>query len=284
MKKLLAFLLVVMLSCLTLIRALSETMERYTIGSITYSVPSTWKFLGEPDEETQVLQYGSDPPTGVIFIMSMGDDGLTSVHWDMSLILDKITEGNSELYPGIEKQDEEMLPKYHLALPFEYIAYNEYPAKGILIDCNDGKMIMLYCFFANGDTKARDSVFESLIASLMFSSDEYYPPKEPTSSPKGFNIYSTPFNGLAFSNFLYDRWNSVDNASISGRVKNNNSYSVDGYFYILFYKNNMLVKSVLAALPLEGLPAGETGSWSTLIEAVNYDRVEYSDSTVYRAD
>lgn len=86
-----------------------------------------------------------------------------------------------------------------------------------------------------------------------------------------------PFENLEFSNFLYEEYPS-GNANISGVVKNHNSFSVDGYFYILFYKNDKLVHTELSGLPT--IPAGGTGIWSDIIYGVEYDYVEYADSNV----
>lgn len=86
-----------------------------------------------------------------------------------------------------------------------------------------------------------------------------------------------PFENLEFSNFLYEEYPS-GNANISGMVKNHNNYTVDGYFYILFYKNDKLVHTELSGLPT--IPAGGTGVWSDIIYGVEYDYVEYADSNV----
>lgn len=88
-----------------------------------------------------------------------------------------------------------------------------------------------------------------------------------------------PFENLEFSNFLYEEYPS-GNANISGMVKNHNNYTVDGYFYILFYKNDKLVHTELSGLPT--IPAGGTGVWSDIIYGVEYDYVEYADSNVIR--
>ena len=97
-------------------------------------------------------------------------------------------------------------------------------------------------------------------------------------SPKGYNS-SIPFENLEFTDFLYEE-HSNGNANISGVIKNHNNYTIDGYFHILFYKNNRLVHTELSALPT--IPAGGIGVWSDLIYAVDYDRVEYADSNVIR--
>ena len=55
---------------------------------------------------------------------------------------------------------------------------------------------------------------------------------------------------------------------------------MDGYFYILFYRNNKLVHTELSALPT--IPAGASGVWSDLIYDVDYDRIDYADSNVIR--
>lgn len=111
------------------------------------------------------------------------------------------------------------------------------------------------------------------IAMLIGSggSDKIPPPKTYDSS--------IPFENLEFSDFLYEE-HSNGNASISGIVENHNNYTVDGYFYILFYKNNKLVHTELSALPT--IPAGASGVWSDLIYDVDYDRIEYADSNVIR--
>ena len=88
-----------------------------------------------------------------------------------------------------------------------------------------------------------------------------------------------PFENLEFTDFIYEGYSS-GNASISGMVKNHNSFAVDGYFYILFYKDDKLVHTELSALPT--IPAGGTGVWSDLIYGLEYDRVEYADSNVIR--
>lgn len=89
-----------------------------------------------------------------------------------------------------------------------------------------------------------------------------------------------PFENLEFMDFLYEEYSIGGSAQISGTVKNHNNYPVFGYFHILFYKNNKLVHTNLVSLPT--IPAGGTGVWSDLIYAVDYDRIEYADSTVTR--
>lgn len=101
---------------------------------------------------------------------------------------------------------------------------------------------------------------------------------EKASVPKTYTS-SIPFENLEFSDFLYEK-HFNGNASISGIVENHNSYAVDGYFHILFYKNNKLVHTELCALPT--IPAGASGVWSDLIYDVDYDRIEYADSNVIR--
>lgn len=101
---------------------------------------------------------------------------------------------------------------------------------------------------------------------------------EKASSPKTYDS-SIAFENLEFLDFLYEE-HSNGNANISGIVENHNSYAVDGYFYILFYKNNKLVHTELSALPT--IPAGASGVWSDLIYDVDYDRIEYADSNVIR--
>lgn len=101
---------------------------------------------------------------------------------------------------------------------------------------------------------------------------------EKPSPPKTYDS-SIPFENLEFSDFLYEEY-SNGNASISGIVENHNNYAVDGYFYILFYKNNKLVHTELSVLPT--IPAGASGVWSDLIYDVDYDRIEYADSNVIR--
>ena len=90
---------------------------------------------------------------------------------------------------------------------------------------------------------------------------EYYIPK------------SSPFDGLIFSNFLYEeghKGKTKTNAHISGNVYNQNSYSVSGYFYVIFYKNGSVVHRELVGLGT--VPAYSQGTWSDIIYGVDMMR------------
>lgn len=88
-----------------------------------------------------------------------------------------------------------------------------------------------------------------------------------------------PFDNLYFSNFLFDE--SVGWATISGDVANGNGFAVDGTFYVVFYKNGRVIHR--EHVMLGEIPAYSTGVWSGFMEAVDYDRVEYADSSVGKA-
>jgi hypothetical protein len=89
-----------------------------------------------------------------------------------------------------------------------------------------------------------------------------------------------PFDKLTFSGFLYEKSKYYDNATISGTVRNNNSFPVTGYFYVIFYKNGSVVHRELVSLGT--IAAHSTGTWSDIIYHLDYDRIEYADSTVVR--
>lgn len=119
----------------------------------------------------------------------------------------------------------------------------------------------------------KDSLYDFL-ALLMGSSESGDNTEQKT------HRSSIPFKNLVFSNFLYEAYSS-GNARISGMVENHNGFAVDGYFYILFYKDDVLVHTELSGLP--EIPAGGTGVWSDIIYGVEYDSVEYADSNVIRS-
>lgn len=99
-----------------------------------------------------------------------------------------------------------------------------------------------------------------------------------TSTSPSFSMSDEPFDNLVFSDFLYEKSKNYNNATISGSVKNNNNFAVSGYFYVVFYDNGSVVHRELVGLPT--IPAHSTGTWSDIIYDLEYDRVEYADSTV----
>lgn len=89
-----------------------------------------------------------------------------------------------------------------------------------------------------------------------------------------------PFDNLVFSDFLYEKSRVGSSATISGSVRNNNDFAVMGYFYVVFYKNGQIVHRELAGIGT--IPAHSSGTWSTLMYDLDYDRVGYADSTIVR--
>lgn len=103
------------------------------------------------------------------------------------------------------------------------------------------------------------------------------PDKEPD-----FSSGSTePFDHLTFSDFLYEKSKAFPtNASISGNVYNGNSFTVTGYFYIVFKKSGRTVHRELVSIGTVG--PHSTGTWSDLIYSLDYDTINYEDSTIMR--
>lgn len=146
----------------------------------------------------------------------------------------------------------------------------------LLTGCGDNKSSSSY-----SSGKSSYSSYSSGGSSYSSSGNNY---SSYSSSSSSSTNASTIFSNLSISDFSASK--NKYQWSMRCKVKNNNSFTVRGYFNVNFYdKSGSLVNTAL--MPLSDVASGETISCSTIFpdeDMSDYSTVDFSQASLIKTD